>query len=240
MPATRSSRCCPAVRPCVLCVQPMPALCGELSRHPHSQGCCAAWAGQGPGARPPGRRRGSLLPGRLVRLRCARLPPDCPAGLPAGGHRPLRAGEAPSAGSRSLAGASDHRPGDHETFVQVQLRAHTCGGAPLRALRPGCCWQVEQLQRGLCGRSRPHFFRGVATVRPSRPALPALSGTLAEAPARAGGRQAVQHCRPRRGCLWAEGLPAAAGVRTPLLAALAAERRLMRRPRRCSGAWCGT
>ena len=25
--------------------------------------------------------------------------------------------------------------------------------------------QVERLQQGLCGRSRPHFFRGVATVR---------------------------------------------------------------------------
>ena len=29
-----------------------------------------------------------------------------------------------------------------------------------------CRCQVERLQQGLCGRSRPHFFRGVATVRP--------------------------------------------------------------------------
>lgn len=41
-----------------------------------------------------------------------------------------------------VVGVSKHRPGAHETFVQV-----------------------EQLQQGLCGRSRPHFFRGVATVR---------------------------------------------------------------------------
>ena len=31
------------------------------------------------------------------------------------------------------------------------------------------CLQVEQLQKGLCGVSRPHFFRGVATV--SAPAV---------------------------------------------------------------------
>ena len=29
--------------------------------------------------------------------------------------------------------------------------------------------QVEQLQQPLCGQSRPHFFRGVATVRISLP-----------------------------------------------------------------------
>ena len=33
--------------------------------------------------------------------------------------------------------------------------------------------QVEQLQQGLCGRSRPHFFKGVATVRD-----PAVHATL--------------------------------------------------------------
>ena len=26
--------------------------------------------------------------------------------------------------------------------------------------------QVERLQQALCGKSRPHFFRGVATVSP--------------------------------------------------------------------------
>ena len=29
--------------------------------------------------------------------------------------------------------------------------------------------QVEELQKPLCGQSRPHFFRGVATVRPFSP-----------------------------------------------------------------------
>ena len=29
--------------------------------------------------------------------------------------------------------------------------------------------QVERLQQGLCGRSRPHFFKGVATVGSLRP-----------------------------------------------------------------------
>ena len=37
--------------------------------------------------------------------------------------------------------AADHVVGAHETFIEV-----------------------EQLQKGLCGKSRPHFFRGVATV----------------------------------------------------------------------------
>lgn len=27
-----------------------------------------------------------------------------------------------------------------------------------------CCFQAEHLQKPLCGQSRPHFFRGVATV----------------------------------------------------------------------------
>ena len=49
-----------------------------------------------------------------------------------------------SAGSSdadAVIGAARPSPSGHETFVQV-----------------------EQLQQGLCGRSRPHFFRGVATV----------------------------------------------------------------------------
>ncbi|KAK9813858.1 hypothetical protein WJX73_002233 [Symbiochloris irregularis] len=41
----------------------------------------------------------------------------------------------------SLAGADSGQPGSHETFVQV-----------------------ERLQKGLCARTRPHFFKGVATV----------------------------------------------------------------------------
>lgn len=41
----------------------------------------------------------------------------------------------------NVVGAGEHIAGAHETFIQV-----------------------EQLQKGLCGVSRPHFFRGVATV----------------------------------------------------------------------------
>lgn len=41
----------------------------------------------------------------------------------------------------NVVGAGEHVAGSHETFIQV-----------------------EQLQQGLCGVSRPHFFRGVATV----------------------------------------------------------------------------
>ena len=37
--------------------------------------------------------------------------------------------------------------------------------------------QVEELQRPLCGQSRPHFFRGVATVRPFFPST-ALSAVI--------------------------------------------------------------
>ena len=49
------------------------------------------------------------------------------------------------------------------------------GGAPGPVLLPYLCrycrlalcycHQVERLQLPLCGKSRPHFFRGVATVR---------------------------------------------------------------------------
>ena len=41
----------------------------------------------------------------------------------------------------NVVGAGEHIAGAHETFIQV-----------------------KQLQKGLCGISRPHFFRGVATV----------------------------------------------------------------------------
>ncbi|DBA98444.1 TPA: hypothetical protein ACH3X3_012448 [Trebouxia sp. C0006] len=41
----------------------------------------------------------------------------------------------------NVVGAGEHVVGAHETFIQV-----------------------EQLQKGLCGVSRPHFFRGVATI----------------------------------------------------------------------------
>lgn len=44
----------------------------------------------------------------------------------------------------NVVGAEEHIVGAHETFVEVQ-----------------------QLQKGLCGLSRPHFFRGVATVMQS-------------------------------------------------------------------------
>ena len=43
--------------------------------------------------------------------------------------------------SARVTGASELQPGDHETFVQTEL-----------------------LQKPLCGESRPHFFKGVATV----------------------------------------------------------------------------
>ncbi|KAL0042229.1 hypothetical protein WJX77_006723 [Trebouxia sp. C0004] len=47
-----------------------------------------------------------------------------------------------SAGDNAnVVGAGEHVVGAHETFIQV-----------------------EQLQKGLCGVSRPHFFRGVATI----------------------------------------------------------------------------
>eukprot|EP00193_Tetraselmis_chui_P015873 CAMPEP_0177789240 /NCGR_PEP_ID=MMETSP0491_2-20121128/22629_1 /TAXON_ID=63592 /ORGANISM="Tetraselmis chuii, Strain PLY429" /LENGTH=304 /DNA_ID=CAMNT_0019311061 /DNA_START=38 /DNA_END=952 /DNA_ORIENTATION=+ len=49
---------------------------------------------------------------------------------------------APALGSSSfVVGQHEHVPGSHETFVQV-----------------------EHLQKGLCGITRPHFFRGVATI----------------------------------------------------------------------------
>ncbi|KAL3131838.1 hypothetical protein ABBQ38_007551 [Trebouxia sp. C0009 RCD-2024] len=41
----------------------------------------------------------------------------------------------------NVVGAGEHIAGAHETFIEVQ-----------------------QLQKGLCGVSRPHFFRGVATI----------------------------------------------------------------------------
>ncbi len=41
----------------------------------------------------------------------------------------------------NVVGAGEHVVGAHETLIQV-----------------------EELQKGLCGVSRPHFFRGVATV----------------------------------------------------------------------------
>eukprot|EP00891_Asterochloris_glomerata_P001325 jgi/Astpho2/1325/e_gw1.00024.24.1_t len=50
-------------------------------------------------------------------------------------------GQSPTPDSSAVVGAAQHVPGQHETFIQV-----------------------EQLQKGLCGVSRPHFFRGVATV----------------------------------------------------------------------------
>ncbi|XP_075264861.1 uncharacterized protein LOC142357027 [Convolutriloba macropyga] len=49
---------------------------------------------------------------------------------------------APTQASTSfVVGQDGHTPGAHETFVQV-----------------------EELQKGLCGITRPHFFRGVATI----------------------------------------------------------------------------
>ncbi|KAK9915610.1 hypothetical protein WJX75_001468 [Coccomyxa subellipsoidea] len=59
---------------------------------------------------------------------------------------PLRlyaSGSSAAAGSDAgnVVGAGEHQKGAHETFIQV-----------------------EQLQQPLCGKSRPHFFRGVATV----------------------------------------------------------------------------
>lgn len=41
----------------------------------------------------------------------------------------------------NVVGAGEHTVGAHETYIQV-----------------------EQLQKGMCGISRPHFFRGVATI----------------------------------------------------------------------------
>ncbi len=46
-----------------------------------------------------------------------------------------------SGDNANVVGSGEHVVGAHETFIQV-----------------------EQLQKGLCGVSRPHFFRGVATV----------------------------------------------------------------------------
>lgn len=54
-------------------------------------------------------------------------------------------GSSPTEGegdTSNVVGAGEHIAGAHETFIQV-----------------------EQLQKGLCGVSRPHFFRGVATVK---------------------------------------------------------------------------
>ncbi len=52
------------------------------------------------------------------------------------------AGSSDGAGDNAnVVGSGEHVVGAHETFIQV-----------------------EQLQKGLCGVSRPHFFRGVATV----------------------------------------------------------------------------
>jgi len=58
-----------------------------------------------------------------------------PASLYAAGEQSAKADSA------NVSGASELRAGDHETLVQVEL-----------------------LQRPLCGASRPHFFKGVATV----------------------------------------------------------------------------
>lgn len=55
----------------------------------------------------------------------------------------------------NVVGAGEHMAGAHETFIEVQ-----------------------QLQKGLCGASRPHFFRGVATVRASAQALQAMLSCL--------------------------------------------------------------
>ena len=112
--------------------------------------------------------------------------------------------------SARVAGASELQPGDHETFVQTEL-----------------------LQQPLCGESRPHFFKGVATVRfhvtssasklsyclhlrhpgvlystvaiwyPTKPTL-----LFADSD------KAVQHCWARCGCLWVQGLSAAASHQT--------------------------
>ena len=63
------------------------------------------------------------------------MPSDCALGS---------AGASPAGSTNdtsNVIGAAEHLAGAHETFIQV-----------------------EQLQKGLCGVSRPHFFRGVATV----------------------------------------------------------------------------
>ena len=58
-------------------------------------------------------------------------------------------GASAPADTANVVGAPGDRPaGAHETFVQV-----------------------EQLQQHLCGRSRPHFFKGVATVGDTQPCL---------------------------------------------------------------------
>jgi hypothetical protein len=46
-----------------------------------------------------------------------------------------------SVDTRFIVGGGTQQAGSHETFVQV-----------------------ENLQKPMCGKSRPHFFRGVATV----------------------------------------------------------------------------
>ena len=90
--------------------------------------------------------------------------------------------------------------------------------------------QVEELQQPLCGQSRPHFFRGVATVRPfSLSTAPSavivvhafshLSSDTMTALALyrvrtrhlqyiTGCGKALQYCRARCGSVWKEGLPA--------------------------------
>ena len=90
-----------------------------------------------------------------------------------------------------------------------QRSAHRadCPLKPARSLRAlphtnpvGVCLQVEQLQKGLCGVSRPHFFRGVATVSVSAVLLwwagsPSSRGTPAASrlALRAADAAAVQH-----------------------------------------------
>ena len=41
--------------------------------------------------------------------------------------------------------------------------------------------QVEELQKPLCGQSRPHFFRGVATVGPLSPFTSSSAASLVSA-----------------------------------------------------------
>ena len=84
--------------------------------------------------------------------------------------------------------------------------------------------QVEELQKHLCGQTRPHFFRGVATVRPISPftvssAISAVHAfrhwsfdtitalTLYKVRTRhlqyiTGCGKALQHCGARCGAIW--------------------------------------
>jgi len=55
------------------------------------------------------------------------------------------------------AGEGDAVSSDADVVVGAAQPKHTSGHETFV--------QVERLQQGLCGRSRPHFFRGVATVR---------------------------------------------------------------------------